>query len=256
MLTWRLWRALRYPDEDNPLFERVQEQPVEVPGQRYLRPLAPVYHIFASLLPALVVVVAPVALLLASNILGALIAFNVMRVIRRERDGHTYDLLALIPMGLGAANWQIAAACTLRLNAVERLSQFRTLAVITLVLLMFYLSRVSILTSLGLLVIFVALNLDGIQSLIVGCLSGMLAQSVGEDGSPFAALAIFAFVQIIVVYLPVTAAAIVLLDAARPVRFGDESVYGVVALILLALLFALREIIIRILWHMLERRLL
>src|SRR4051812_19887282 len=141
MLTWRLWRALRFPDEENRLFERVQEQPVELPGQRYLRPFAPITHVLATLLPALVVVIAPLALLLAANILGALIAFNIMRVIRRERDGHTYDLIALIPIGLGAANWQIAAACTVRLNAIDRMAQFRTLAVITLVLLMFYLSR-------------------------------------------------------------------------------------------------------------------
>lgn len=256
MLTWRLWRALRFPDEGNPLFERVREQPVELPGQRYLRRLSPLGHVFASLLPALVVVIAPVALLLASNVLGALIAFNVMRVIRRERDGHTYDLLALMPIGLGAVNWQIAAACALRLDAIDRLAQFRTLAVISLVLLMFYLSRAGVLAPVTVLIVFLVLNLDAIQSLIVGCLSGMLAQSLGEDGSPFAALAIFAFAQIIAVYVPITAAAILVFEATRPIHFAGEGVYWAVALIVMALLFALREAVIRVMWRMLERRLL
>jgi hypothetical protein len=256
MLTWRLWRALRFPDEGHPLFERVREQPVEVPGQRYLRRLSPLGQVFASLLPALVVVVAPVALLLASNVLGGMIAFNVMQVIRRERDGHTYDLLALLPMGLGAVNWQIAAACTLRVDAVDRMAQFRTLAVVSLVLLMFYLSRYSLWVSASVLIAFMALNLDALQSLIIGCLSGMLAQSVGETTSPFAALGLFAFAQIILVYLPVTAAAIVLYNAARPVRYDGEGVYVIVALILLGMLFGLREVIIRVMWRMLEWRLL
>lgn len=260
VLTWRLWRALRFPDEGHPLFERVQEQAVELPGRRVWRRLTPIYRIIDGLLPALIVVLAPVALPLVANALGALIAFNVMRVIQRERDGRTYDLLALLPMGLGAANWQIAAACAQRLNAVERLAQARTLAVITLVLLMFYLMRSGPLASLSLLIGFVALNFDAIQSLIVGCLSGMLGQALGERGSPFAALTIFVFVQLILVYLPVTAAAILLLNAALPAALngGDADtlpLFGL-ALALLILVFALREAVIRLLWRLLERRLL
>src|SRR5690348_7397794 len=105
MLTWRLWRALRNPEEDNRLFERVQEQPIDLPGKQFLRPLSPVGHVLALILPAVVVVIAPVALFLAANFLGGLVAFNIMSTIQRERDGRTYDLLALTPMGLGRANW-------------------------------------------------------------------------------------------------------------------------------------------------------
>ena len=254
MLTWRLWRALRNPDEDDPLFERMQTQSIDLPGQRYLRPLTPVYHALAFLVPVVAVLIAPLALLVASNVLGALIAFNIMSTITRERNHHTYDLLALTPMGLGAMNWLIAAACTQRLNAVERLSQFRTLAIITLILLGFYLLRGGLLATVAIAVLIIALNLDAIQTLIVGCLSGMLAQEFGD--APFVALAIFAFVQVIAIYLPVTAIGILLYDILRRSQSSLVDTDSLAVIIVLGLLFALREIIIRLLWHELERRLL
>lgn len=256
LLTWRLWRALRSPEEGNPLFERVQGQPVDLPGKRLLKRFSPVTRVIDVLLPAIVVVIAPVALLLASNLLGALIAFNVMSTIQREREQGTYELLALTPIGLGRVNWLIAAACTQRLNAVDRLAQFRTLAIITLVLLVFYLFGDGLVAVVALLAIMLTLNLDAIQSLILGCLSGMLAQAFSEQGAPFAALAIFAFVQIISVYLPVTAVGIVLFDLLHPSRRGVWNAYTEIALALLALLFVLREAIIQAMWRALERRLL
>jgi hypothetical protein len=256
LLTWRLWRALRSPDELNPLFERIQGQPVDIPGQKLLRPLAPIGRVVGVILPAIIVVIAPAALLLAANFLGGLVAFNIMSTINREREQGTYDLLALTPMGLGRANWLIAEACTLRVNAVERLAQVRTLAIITLVLVTFYLMRFGALAMVVMLAVIVALNIDGIQSLILGGLSGMLAQEFSEQGAPFAALAIFAFVQIILVYLPVTALAILIFDLSHPTRRSVWTTYTLIALVVLALVFLWRELIIQIMWRALEKRLL
>jgi hypothetical protein len=177
-----------------------------------------------------------------------------MSTITRERNHHTYDLLALTPMGLGAVNWLIAAACTQRLNAIERLSQFRTLAIITLILLGFYLLRGGLLATVAVVALILALNLDAIQTLIVGCLSGMLAQEFGDV--PFVALAIFVFVQVITIYLPVTAVGILLFDILRRTQARVLDTDSLTVIILLGLLFALREVVIRLLWHELERRLL
>jgi len=254
MLTWRLWRALRNPDEDDPLFERMQTQSIDLPGQRYLRPLTPIYHVFAFFIPVIVVVIAPLALVVAANVMGGLIAFNIMSAIQRERNQRTYDLLALTPIGLGAVNWLIAAACTERLNAIDRLSQFRTLAIITMILLMFYLLRGGALASIAVIALLIALNLDAIQTLIVGCLSGMLAQEFGDV--PFVALAIFAFVQIIAVYLPVTAAGILLFDILRRLQSTVLDTDSLTIITVLVLLFVLRELVIRLMWRELERRLL
>ena len=255
-LTWRLWRALRSPEELNPLFERVQGQPVEMPGKKLLRPLQPVFHVLAVILPAILVVIAPAALLLTANLLGGLIAYNVMSTINREREQCTYDLLALTPMGLGRANWLIAEACTYRLNAVDRLAQVRTLAIIMLVLVIFYLLRFSVLTLVVMVAVITALNIDAIQSLILGGLSGMLAQKFSEQGAPYAALAIFAFIQIILVYLPITALGILIYDLSHPTRRSIWTIYTVIALVVLVLIFLWREIIIQIMWRALERRLL
>lgn len=261
-LTWRLWAALRNPEEEHPLFQRVQRLPVDLPGKRLLRPVY-THRVFkflwgftSALLSVVVVVVAPLALLLASNVIGALLAFNVMGTLNREREQGTYDLLALTPNGLGASNWLIAAAWTERLGAVDRLASLRTLAIILL--------TIALLSSLGaeryspvtVLALLVALNLDAIQSLLVGCLSGMLAQQFEGSGSPFAALGIFAFAQVVAVYLPTTAAIIFLHDALRPLDWEYRVLQGVVAVVGLVLLFAFHEIVIRWMWRTLERRLL
>ena len=262
LLTWRLWAALRHPDEDHPLFQRVQNLPLDLPGKRLMRPLYEnrafklLWRVFLFVLPALVVAIAPGALLLASNLFGALLAFNIMGTINREREQGTYDLLALTPSGLGAANWLIAAAWTRRLGAVDRLATMRTLAIILLALVFVYSLSNTLISPVAVLALLVGLNLDAIQSLIVGCLSGMLAQDFRGSGSPFAALGIFAFVQVILVYLPSAAAAIFLFDILRPLRWERWVIESAAALVAVLLLFGLREIVIRQMWREIERRLL
>ncbi|MEP7290631.1 MAG: hypothetical protein ABI835_02560 [Chloroflexota bacterium] len=240
----------------------MQTQSIDLPGKRLLRPVYDnrafklPWRIFLILLPVVVVVIAPGALLLASNLFGALVAFNVMSTINREREQGTYDLLAMTPSGLGASNWLIAAAWTQRIGAVERLATMRTLAIILLALLLIYSLSSEAITPVVVLALLVGLNLDAIQSLIVGCLSGMLAQQFSGSGSPFAALAIFAFAQVIAVYLPATGAAIFAYDLLRSLGWERWQVESAAALVGVLLLFALHELVIRVMWRQLERRLL
>jgi hypothetical protein len=256
LLTWRLWRALRFPDETSPLFQRVQAQPSVIPGRGLLRRLSPLLSAVAVLLSAVAVLIAPALLLVMSNLFGGLVALNVMNTINREREQQTYDLLALTPFGRGTANWQIAAACLNRLDAIDRLASLRSLALMTLVLLLIYSLGGRTLTPILFLALLLALNLDAIQSQVVGCLSGMLAQEFTGHSASFVALAIFAFAQVIAVYLPVTGIAILVFNLCRRAGIdrwlGDALVGGIA----LALLFLLRETIIRLMWRELERRLL
>jgi hypothetical protein len=277
LLTWRLWRALRYPDEIHPLFQRLQAQSIQFPGRRLLLPFAEtvggllrvavITLVIVSMLTAAtlglrssdraaLLFIPPAALVLVSNGFGALIAFNIMSTINHERERHTYDLLAVTPMGLGASNWLIAAACAYRLNAVDRMAQVRTLAVLVMILLIFISFEGTIFAPLTMLALLLTLNLDAIQSLTIGCLSGMLAQLFREKGAPFAALAIFAFAQIIAVYLPMTGLAILLFDALRRMIADTWLANSLIALVMLALLFLLREAIIQGMWRALERHLL
>lgn len=277
LLTWRLWRALRFPDETHPLFQRLQAQPIQIPGLRLFVPIAEVVgglarvalvvFILVGLLTlaaigfrddgaAALVFVPPLALVLVSNGFGALIAFNIMSTINREREQHTYELLGVTPMGLGAANWLIAAACAYRLNAVERMAQVRTLAVLVMILMVFISFQGTAYAPVTMLALLIALNLDAIHSLTIGCLSGMLAQVFTEKGAPFAALAIFAFAQIIAVYLPLTGLAILLTTLLRRMLADNWLGNALVAVSLLGLLFAVREAILQAMWRALERRLL
>ncbi len=257
LLTRRLWAALQEPDETHPLFGRIQAQTVRWPARtgllrRFHRPLSWLAIPFNALL----VVIAPAALPVAVNLLGGLVAFNIMTTIERERAQATYDLLALTPAGRGQINWLIAVACVYRLRVIEQMSSLRTLAVLTIILLIFYSFQGTILTPPALLILLVALNLDALQTLIMACLSGMLAQEFSAQGAPYAALAIFAFVQIILVYLPVAAAVIVLV-AALSWRHLDQWLIETAAAVLgLVLSFALREVIARLMWRELEQRLL
>lgn len=256
MLTWRLWRALRYPDEGHPLFLRIAAQQNLIPGGAALRRLEPIYHAVSVIVSALLIIVAPALLLIVSNLLGALVAFNVTNTIDRERQQGTYDLLGVTPDGLGAANWQIAAACTYRLNVIERLASLRSLALTTLILLLVYSLGAVPITPIPVLVLLVALNIDAIQSQVVGCLSGMLAQVFSDTNAVFAALAIFVFSQLILVYLPIVGAALVLYDFMRDLPIHRWLADGIVALVALAALVLVREAIIRVMWRELESRLL
>ncbi len=175
MLTWRLWRALRYPDEDNPLFARLGGQPKRPERWRFRR-FQPLIDMVEAIAETASIVIAPVLLVIGANFLGAVVAFNITQAIRQEHEGGTYDLLALTPFGRGVVSWQIAIICASRLQAIRRLLRLRTLALVTLVLLI-TLSLIGIVfTPILLLLLIIALNLDAIQTLIVGCLSGMLAQ--------------------------------------------------------------------------------
>jgi hypothetical protein len=255
-LTWRLWRALRYPDEASPLFQRIRAQPSVLPGQALMRRVAPALRYLAALISALLVLVAPGALLLMSNVFGALVALNVMNTINREREQGTYDLLALTPFGRGAANWQIAAACLSRLDAIERLASMRSLSLLTLILLAVYSMGRETLTPVLVFGVMLALNIDAIQTPIVGCLSGMLAQTFSGHSASFVAVAIFAFAQVILVYLPVAEATIVLYNWLHSLDMHRFAADAIVVTVALGLLFGLREVIIRLMWRELENRLL
>ena len=256
LLTWRLWRALRYPDETSPVFQRIQSQPSLLPGQAWLRRIMPALRYLSALVSALVVLVAPGVLLLMSNLFGALAALNIMNTINREREQGTYDLLALTPFGRGSANWQIATACLSRLDAIERLASMRSLALLTLILLLVYSLGRETLTPVLVFGLVLALNLDAIQTPIIGCLSGMLAQTFSGHSASFVAVAIFAFAQVIVVYLPVTEVALLLYNRLHARDINRYAADAVVVLVALGLMFGLRELVIRLMWRELENKLL
>lgn len=198
----------------------------------------------------------PITFVVLTNLGSALLAFNVTSTLKRERQQNTYDLLALTPTGRGASNWLIATAWTRRLQVIERLGSLRTLMSVLVVLLSVIVSQNGGFTPMLAVGLMLALNFDAIQTVISGCLSGILAQELGESGSPFIALALFAFVQLILVYLPVTLVLIPLFIALRSTIPSVLLADALLSVILIGLPFAIREILFRLLWRELERRLL
>ena len=254
MLTWRLWRALRYPDEDHPLFARLGGQRKR-PTRWHFRRYQPLIDMIEAIAETASIVIAPVLLVIGANFLGAVVAFNITQAIQHEHERGTYDLLALTPFGRGVVSWQIAIICTDRLKAIRRLMRLRILALVTLVLLIMLSLSGIVFTPILLLMLIVALNLDAVQTLIVGCLSGMLAQETGSD-TLFAPIALFALVQLFVVYLPVILLILGLHQWLFPLQLDSWVGDGLVASAALIALFFLREAIIRLMWRELKRRLL
>ncbi len=139
MLTWRLWRALRYPPV-SPLLRmrktRMLRQPVwplrRNPGLRgilfkllllllalLLLARYGVAGLFlgAFALPGAIVLTflgLPLLLPLASIFLGSYWAADISRNIRRERVTHTWELLCAAPTGTPGASHAIASRCLLR----------------------------------------------------------------------------------------------------------------------------------------------
>lgn len=96
----------------------------------------------------------------------------------------------------------------------------------------------------------IAIQFDAIQTIVIGCLCGMLGQTNGTSAGTWGA-ALFAAVQIMV-YVPVTLGYSMTVFM-RGLRYSD---IGIVSpLMVPLLLFLLHEIAIRALWAILRYRL-
>ena len=175
MLTWRLWRALRYP----PVSPLLRMKSTRLPQS----PLWPLPHFLAwrGVMPKLLLLVAALALLerfgvaglllgafavpgaivliflglplllpLASLFLGSYWAADISRNIRRERVTRTWDLVCAAPTGTPGASHAIASRCLMRSGV------FSTVQVLHLIALGLCLAGLLLMTS-----IFVIMLLRG-----------------------------------------------------------------------------------------------
>lgn len=195
MTMWRLWKGLKNPASDHPIFARILDdiyddatrmsrllQNVFVQGQIWLWPL--LFIIDMRLICLMV---------LSSTLSGTILTLRISSRIAAEQQSRTYDLLCLTPGGTIRSLWAICTGCLHREQAFEILNSQEAwivrlgLFVPFIVSSQLFLQRVLGLTGgvtvywgAGLIALF---YIDHVQATVFGCLSGMLAahRSSGAD---------------------------------------------------------------------------
>jgi hypothetical protein len=249
MLTTRLWAALGAPGRENPIWQRIQNQPAST--FFLIRWLSKVLAFTSPFVQLVVLIFSPLLLPFAGNLYGLALAANVSDTIGREREQHTYDLLALTPPGIARASWLICSAAVERWQLVARVNTLRAFSVGVLV--------VSVLATIsrGLsgpifsAVVILMLGTECMQAVIIGGLSGILAQLLAPDvfSMRLWALGIFLAEQILVGYIAT-------LEVVHLLSHWFSIQEPVILVVLYAtLLFVIREGVIQLIWRALERKL-
>ena len=259
MLTWTLWRALRKPPFAHPLYQQIIG-----------RPASPM----AASLSCVVVLVAPLlllpALLFLSTVYGLRWAMQIASAIAVERETGRFDLLALAPDGAFGVSRAIMSAY---LHRHESLSQIQSVGG-WILRLAFMLTILLALTSLAepilttdyapnvneaIMVLYVvtmvaAIYIDHLQSIVIGLLVGMglstfaprrLDASMGALLS-YLLLQVAAYVVIVLIGFTLIPA----LLGAIPAPYNTI----LLALLRLATLYLVRELLIRWLWSVVVRQ--
>ena len=209
MTMWRLWKGLKYPAGDHPVFMRVLDdiyddatrmgrlaQNIFLQGQIWLWPLLFIIDMRLVCLMAL-----------SGTISGMILTLRISNRIANEQQSRTYDLLCLTPGGTIRTLWAICTGCLHREQAFEILNSQEAwivrlgLFVPFIVSSQLFLQRilglkggVTVYWGMGFVALF---YIDHIQATVFGCLSGMLAaqQSSSMDKRLWA-VTIFAAFQV------------------------------------------------------------
>ena len=289
MLSFRLWRSIVLADIHDPIFRRVSQiqKPALAPRRRIRLPrplillvalaiIAAVFHspellVLVFVVPILMItliVVAPILLPVYVLLAGIHLTAEVAAGIFREKHQYTYDLICASTRGTLNASWSFATGILYRSNWFLPLSwgtraTFRLglallggLSVFTLLtavssphLVGFEQIRLLLLVALILALYFSNMTQTLVMSLIIGLYASSFDWS-RHDGTLFV---IFAYVMLS--GLPLLAAALILFVFGRVALEPHPLLMTVVEASALLLVVGLRELLIRLLWSGLERRL-
>lgn len=271
MLTWKLWNALKNPLADHPLFRRAALQ------RRFNVTRATLIAVSIAAVSACMAIIANPGLILLLFLLpviyiafhgvfyGLLWAVRVSQAIAREQQQRTYDVLALTPYGSFGAHWMICTGCIHRGRELEQLQVFSAeeffIALIVAVALsversQFYASASAVLPLMffyaaALLLIF---YLNHVQSVILGCLIGMLIPTRIHTSLD---APVYAFGTYLLIQISTYVLTLLVLTAILPQIGNNGSLIHEILIALggLVIFYAVREAIIRALWWLLARAL-
>ena len=262
MTMWRLWRGLKHPEDNHPVYARVQDdiyddatrmsrwaQNILLQGQIWLWPLLFVINMRLVCLMAF-----------SGTICGLILTLRISSRIANEQQSRTYDLLCLTPGGTIRTLWAICTGCLHREQAFAILNSLESwvvrfgLFVPFIISSQLFLQRVlgmkggvTLTWGMGFIALF---YIDHIQATVFGCLSGMLAaqQSASMDKRLWA-VTIFAAFQVCSYLFTIVVSAFILPDLCHRLSvFGISS--EISQMILTVVVFYLtREGVITIGWR-------
>lgn len=280
--TWKLWRALKHPLADHPLFLRVAVLPpsFETEARRNLMMtvlavlLLPGLCVLLTVAPGIIVAVFAMPILYVvfnGMIFGMVWAARISSAITREQQQQTYDVLSMTPAGALGAHWLISTGCVHRSGGFNRLQVISpeeffisTLAAIALSVERSQHVYVESVANIGLIqflmivvyvvVFLVAFYLNHIQSVLNGVLIGMLIPSLSNNrlDSQLYAFGTYLLLQFATLALIATIV-FGLLPGLLPQRDILSNI--VIALLGLGVFYVVREAVIRALWVILTRHL-
>lgn len=273
MLTWKLWRALCRPPYHHPLFMRIAS--AHIGGSSMLRTLKFTgFYLTACTLitlawpfilinPALMVLFAATS---ANTIYAVSWAARIGTAIAYEREQETYDLICLMPVGALGAGWALSTAHLHRSALFQTLRLFMNSlaialigALIATIPVMLTLASGSA-ASYGLFLLLdygiavtAAFYFDHIQSVTLAYLVGMMTASVAQNRINAQLWSVGAFLLLqMFVYLLTLITGIVVLQA---LLHTDGIVRNaIMPLLWLAIFYALREVVIRLMWRFLAHQ--
>jgi hypothetical protein len=212
-------------------------------------------------------------LIFNGSIYTAVWAMDIGGIIARERERSTYDVYCMAPEGALGVNW---AVCTGYLQRYERLEQLRGLVGRLLLVLVGVVALVTFfivtnagntspfaqaerdrayLTLIHMGTIVAALYIDHAHSIILGCLVGMLMPTYlqGHLDTRFGTIGVYLLMQLGTYVLTWLIALL-----ALPAAFGPAPIWlarAALAVLQLAVFYAVREVIIQVLWRKLLEQL-
>lgn len=273
MLSWKLWRALCRPPYNHPLFVRVAN--AHNGSSSILRTFKFTgFYLIACVLftlawpfilinPALVLLFAAAS---ANTIYAMSWAARIGTAIAHEREQYTFDLICLIPVGALGAGWALSTAHLHRSALFQNLRLLMhslTVALIgalitTIPVTLTLASGSSTSYSLFLLLdygiaITAAFYFDHIQSVTLAYLVGMITASIAQNriNAQLWSVGVFLLLQLFV-YLLTLIIGIVVLQA--PLYVDDTARNAIMPLLWLAIFYALREGVIRLIWRLLAHQ--
>ncbi len=284
MTTWRLWRALRHPPFNHPLFWRtVMTKETEAstrhwPVGRVALGALLLFICSGAVFPRQLTTIALIAFMIVPGLMvsftfngliyGLIWGVKISSTIARSYESSTFDLLALSPPGgLGAA-WAMSTGCLYRNRMAGDLAfpETWTIRLFVVIFASMALATMSGAQYPGELVVPVlvyslaliaAFYIDDMQSIIVGSLMGMLIPIYARNrvDARLWTAGIYLLVQV-TTYVSSLLTLFVIIPALYQ-RLGVNGWHTQVSMPLvgIAVFYGIREIIIFVLWHNLTTRL-
>lgn len=284
-MTWQLWRILQHPPRQHPLFWRTLQQPnslltpMGTTLARILFVMGGLLIVFVSPPLALIlliygIVLLPITMLIFSGVIyGGYIALTIATHLAGEHRQGRYDLLQVTPSGATLVDMVVSAGCLHRGNRFQQMHKLVRL------------TAWSLLIGLGIITIFVFLSLtfnpsgsesnqamveqffpmilfflgscavfyfDHVQSIITGCLVGMLTPYYTQSALEvrMTSLVLFFFFQVCAYLLSL----ITLLITTPWIQTMIENaplMHIVTMFWAVSIFYAVRESIIWLIWRLL-----